>query len=225
MRAFIQRQQPVIVTAVVVGTLVAFGPGVAQAAYDAVNADRVDGKHAVGAGTTVAGRAGKLVATNSNGLLPNNIIATAPNAAKLGGVGPLGWLRDQPGSVDSENIADGSVTPDDLRYDAGWPSAFGRVTFYGTLDTAPTRGFDGVSIVKPEGTSGLYCLGGFGFSPWTVTANGSLVLSGPNDVYADLGAGADCAGVEGTQITVYSFATGYPYPATDSAFNLQVWGS
>ena len=57
----------------------------AAIAYDAQNAHRVDGKHAVGAGATKAARAGKLVATNSKGFLPNNIIKKAVNSAKLGG--------------------------------------------------------------------------------------------------------------------------------------------
>jgi hypothetical protein len=68
---------------VLVGTV---GPGVAQAAYDAINADKVDGKHAVSAGASIDQRKGKLVATNATtGLLPNNLIAKAPDAAKLNG--------------------------------------------------------------------------------------------------------------------------------------------
>lgn len=50
------------------------------------NADTVDGKHAVGAGASVTRRRGKLVATSgTTGRLPNNIIATAPDSARLGG--------------------------------------------------------------------------------------------------------------------------------------------
>ena len=40
----------------------------------AANADTVDGKHAVGYTTKRGKRAGKLVATNSNGFLPSNIL-------------------------------------------------------------------------------------------------------------------------------------------------------
>jgi len=73
--------------AALLGVLVgSVGPGVARAAYDAVNADKVDGKHAVSSGATVNQRKGKLVATSpTTGLLPNNIIAKAPDAAKLNG--------------------------------------------------------------------------------------------------------------------------------------------
>jgi len=39
-----------------------------------LNADRVDGKHAVGAKASKSKRAGKLVATDSKGFLPSNIV-------------------------------------------------------------------------------------------------------------------------------------------------------
>lgn len=70
----------VIATSVVIGAP-------ATAAVMSANSDRVDGKHAVGAATAVDARKGKLVATNrTNGRLPNNIIAKAPNADLLDGL-------------------------------------------------------------------------------------------------------------------------------------------
>jgi hypothetical protein len=88
----LKRHLPIVATAVLVAALMSAGPAAARAVYDAVNADKVDGKHAVSAGSTVTGRAGKLVATSSgSGLLPNNIIAKAPDAAKLGGVHVSGF--------------------------------------------------------------------------------------------------------------------------------------
>lgn len=80
-----QAARPVIITAVLVSALMAGKPALAQAAKKVVNADKVDGKHAVGAGASVEARAGKLVATNKKGTLPNNIISTAADSAKLGG--------------------------------------------------------------------------------------------------------------------------------------------
>ena len=66
--------------------LVGFSGGaVAKAKFDANNAHKVDGKHAVSAGASLAKRKGKLVATNAAGRLPNNIIRKAPDSAKLGG--------------------------------------------------------------------------------------------------------------------------------------------
>ena len=47
---------------------------VAPSAVSNINAHRVDGFHAVGAGASRATRAGKLVATNRAGLLPSNIV-------------------------------------------------------------------------------------------------------------------------------------------------------
>lgn len=82
---------PIIVTALVVGTLTAGGPAAAQAAFDALNAHKVDGKHAVSATASVANRAGKLVATNGGGRLPNNIITKAPDSAKLNGLPASGY--------------------------------------------------------------------------------------------------------------------------------------
>jgi hypothetical protein len=85
----------IIITAAVVSTVFMAGPSVAQAAYDAVNADKVDGKHAVGAGATVDARKGKLVATSpTTGRLPNDIIAKAPNADKLDGRDSTVFFRD-----------------------------------------------------------------------------------------------------------------------------------
>jgi hypothetical protein len=62
------------------------GFGAVPAVAAVINADTVDGKSAVGSGATVTQRKGKLVATSpTTGRLPNNIIATAPDSAKLGG--------------------------------------------------------------------------------------------------------------------------------------------
>lgn len=49
------------------------------------DADTVDGKHAVGAAAKPKKRAGKLVATDKKGRLPNNIIQKAPDANLLDG--------------------------------------------------------------------------------------------------------------------------------------------
>lgn len=57
----------------------------ATAAIVATNSDKVDGKHAVGAKASTEKRAGKLVATNKFGLLPNDILAMAPDADQLDG--------------------------------------------------------------------------------------------------------------------------------------------
>lgn len=71
--------------ALVIATAGVGGPAIARAIVP--NADKVDGKHAVGSGATVAARKGKLVATSpTTGRLPNNIIAKALDADKLDGI-------------------------------------------------------------------------------------------------------------------------------------------
>lgn len=66
-------------------------PGLVQAAGS--NADTVDGFHATKCSATRIARAGKLVATcSSTGRLPNNVIAKAPDASRLGGKKPGAYL-------------------------------------------------------------------------------------------------------------------------------------
>lgn len=93
-----------IIVAAVVAAATAGGPALAAAVAEAINADTVDGKHAVGASASVSDRRGKLVATNSNGLLPNNIIAKAPDANRLDGIDATGFLRANARAADSDKL-------------------------------------------------------------------------------------------------------------------------
>jgi hypothetical protein len=121
-----------IVSALAVGAacLVALQPGLVMAA--GTNADTVDGFHAVGCSATRVKRAGKLVATcASNGRLPNNIIAKAPDSAKLGGKSPTAYLLRS--AIDTRTFSCGgsSMVPGD------------NVTEYGT---------DGPLVAGPGGS-------------------------------------------------------------------------
>lgn len=106
-------------TAALVLAAAAGGPAIARAIVP--NADKVDGIDAVKSTATVKARKGKLVATSpKTGRLPNNIIATAPNAAKLGGFTPaqLRIIQLMPGAADPGSGASlsqgGALTfPDD----------------------------------------------------------------------------------------------------------------
>lgn len=98
MAAALRRYAGYIVAGVIGSLLTAGGPSALAAAYDAMNSDKVDGKHAVGAGATAAQRAGKLVATNSSGRLPDGIIAKAPNADRLDGLDSTSFNRSTVGS-------------------------------------------------------------------------------------------------------------------------------
>jgi len=68
--------------AVVVTVLVTAGPSIAA---KVTNADKVDGRSAVGAKASPAKRAGKLVATDRAGRLPSDIIGKALDADRLDG--------------------------------------------------------------------------------------------------------------------------------------------
>jgi hypothetical protein len=115
------------VVALALAVLVGFSGGaVAKAKYDAQNAHRVDGKHAVSAGAPLAKRKGKLVATNAAGRLPNNIIAKAPDAARLGGfthaqtstmvIVPQGVGSSGTASVDSNGVTLSGSSTGELRF-------------------------------------------------------------------------------------------------------------
>src|SRR3712207_5624776 len=74
-------------TGAVTAAVMVAGPAVGAAVVRYPrNAGKGDGEHAVGSGASRAGCPGKLVATSGRtGRLPNNIIAKAPNASRLGG--------------------------------------------------------------------------------------------------------------------------------------------
>jgi hypothetical protein len=57
------------------------------------NADTVDGRHAVGARASIAARAGRLVATNRAGYLPDDIIVKARDADRLDGIDSRAFAR------------------------------------------------------------------------------------------------------------------------------------
>ena len=102
-RAALGRDMRTTLVAVVAASVVA-GPSAAAAAYVA-NADKVDGKHAVGSGASVAKRKGELVATNPiTGLLPNNIIAKALDSGTLDGLDSTAFLRLNDRAADADKI-------------------------------------------------------------------------------------------------------------------------
>ncbi|MGH2774532.1 MAG: hypothetical protein ACRDJT_03745 [Actinomycetota bacterium] len=81
------------VVAVVAAAVTGLAVPAVSAVVQATNADKVDGRHAVGSGATQTERARKLVATGKNGKLPNGIIAKAPNANKLDGLDSTDLMR------------------------------------------------------------------------------------------------------------------------------------
>ncbi len=94
----------IVATALITGTVFAAGPSAAQAAYDALNADKVDGKSAVGAKATAEERARKLVATDKAGRLPNDIIAKAQDSDSLDGLDSTAFLPGDGKAADADKL-------------------------------------------------------------------------------------------------------------------------
>jgi len=94
MRVALRRHLSTFLIAAVTAAVTAGGPALAAAVRDGLNADQVDSRDAVGAGSTINARKGNLVATSgTTGRLPNNIIATAPDAEKLDGLNSSAFQR------------------------------------------------------------------------------------------------------------------------------------
>ena len=109
----IRKHLSTILVAMVTAAVTAGAPAIA-AAFDALNADKVDGKHAVGAGASVTKRKGKLVATNKQGRLPNNIIKKAPDANKLDGKDSTAFLGANEKAANADKL-DGVDSADFMR--------------------------------------------------------------------------------------------------------------
>ncbi|CAN5735416.1 hypothetical protein BH20ACT23_BH20ACT23_16350 [soil metagenome] len=99
-----KRDLRTVVIAVVAAAVTGLAIPAVSAVVRATNADKVDGRHAVGSGATQTERARKLVATGKNGKLPNTIIAKAPNANKLDGLDSSDLMR---GSGPGRSIVNG----------------------------------------------------------------------------------------------------------------------
>jgi hypothetical protein len=109
-KRFLKDNAKIVLVAMVTAMVTAGAPAIAhgvQHALFAHNADKVDGKHAVGSGATVNSRKGKLVATSpTTGRLPNNIIAKAPDANVLDGIDSRDFGR-LGGRVFSDTFSEG----------------------------------------------------------------------------------------------------------------------
>lgn len=87
MGQFLRTHATTILVAMITAAVTAGGPAIAEVLADyARDADKVDGRHAVHANTSVPNRKGKLVATDgTTGRLPDNIIRQARDSARLAG--------------------------------------------------------------------------------------------------------------------------------------------
>lgn len=89
----LKRHLSTFVIAFVTAAVTAGGPALAAAVAEAVNADTVDGRHAVGPGASPAERAGKLVATNRSGTFPRSVVGKAADADRLDGLDSSRFAR------------------------------------------------------------------------------------------------------------------------------------
>lgn len=123
----------------------------ASAPAAGINADRVDGKHAVGATTDNARRARKLVATNRRGFLPSNIVK------------PLwGLIRDIPAV-----LADGVV---------GWGEVANKPA--GFADGVDNVGVAKVRVVQIDGAQVDVAAGSGPAGFFLACPEGSVVVGG-----------------------------------------------
>jgi hypothetical protein len=132
-------------------------PATARSVVDyARNADKVDGRHAVGARVSVAERRNKLVATNKKGYLPNNIIRKAPNASRLGGRPSSSYLTSCDEGV---VVAAGTVSEE---VDATYTAVDGY-QYVRALGSCEIQSFDakrvGPGIYQVRFVNGITCAG------------------------------------------------------------------
>jgi hypothetical protein len=144
-----------LATIVAVALVVAFSGGaVAKAKYDAKNADKVDGKHAVSAKTPVKQRKGKLVATDpKTGKLPANIVPISPVLA----IPPQGVGVSGTATQFADGVSFGAAGTGELRFGFVVPPAHNPDT--------PLR----VDVVYREDSAGA--------CSWAVSTSG---LEGPD---------------------------------------------
>jgi hypothetical protein len=203
------------------------GPAVGAAVVRyARNAGKVDGKHAVGAGARRSARAGKLVATDKRtGRLPNNIIAKAPNASKLGGrkaskyvtkslLSESGTLNQSLNPVDWSKLKGVPGAFADESDDIG-PSAWAHVRADGTQ--VAWRNIDATGVSVPNANQGIYC---FDLAQTAAliqatpsVAAGSRVVTEGARIIANLDAGAlGCTAPHDDAVVSFRTATGATPP-------------
>ncbi|HWL36209.1 MAG TPA: hypothetical protein VNQ77_08430 [Frankiaceae bacterium] len=220
--SFVRRNLTTILVAMTTAAVTGGGTAVAATVVDfARNADKVDNIHAAPA-TTTASKAGKLIATGSDGKLPPGIIPTPTNADRVDGLHAVGAssTASKAGKLIGTNSAGQfptSVIPKDatpfaqyvvVRSDAG--SAAANASRLQSKINALTATADKRYVVLVE--PGAYA---FGTSRLTMKPFVDVVGAGPDRTVLTGGGGAsaDAATVQLAkdsalrQLTVKTYAT------------------
>lgn len=184
MLAAARRHSETIIVAAVVAAAVAGGPSLAAAVFDAKNADKVDGKHAVGSSATVNGRKGRLVATNPRtGRLPNNIISKAPDANLFDGLDSSNYApagHDHDAAAITSGVLSDAVVPAAIARDVEvMPTVLGSDGPGSTLNADLLDHLDSSKLVKQDPADPVIAIHA-DYHQWS--ANGGTI-SGQNTLF------------------------------------------
>ena len=159
MRERFRRLLPIVLTALLTATLTVAGPSIAETVNKALfdeNADKVDGIHAKDYTTNADQRANKLVATNGQGRLPNNIIKKAPDAAKLNGLKGARYIDHDARTLVVDKGGKGDFTTIQAAVNAAQPDPgtpyrilILRGTYNEQVTLEPNIHLEGAGLVRP----------------------------------------------------------------------------
>jgi hypothetical protein len=161
------------VAALIMSVGFAGGPAIARA----LNADTVDHKHAVGSKASTKQRKGKLVATDKRtGRLPDNIIATAPNAKRAASAANADRLAGQPATAyqtrtDADQATNQIVHAGGLPTSTALPAAGVQTSAVTFTTTKPGR-----LLLDFTGSGQLQCPSS-NFVQWWIQLDGTPVMS------------------------------------------------
>jgi len=126
---FIRKHLTTVVVAMITAMVTAGAPAMAHGVHAlfAHNADKVDGKHAVGSGATLISAQGKLVAHDGGGRLPAKFIPKVGDSDKLDGRDSTEFLGDTITVVTSASVNNGTFGATSVDCPAGYTAVGGGV--------------------------------------------------------------------------------------------------
>jgi hypothetical protein len=172
---------PTLLLIVLTSLITSAAPTIANTVADfAKNAGAVDGKSAVAALASIDERKGKLVATSqTTGLLPNNIIAKAPNADLLDGVDSTGFYRTSDTVANATHAASADTATNASKLGGIDPTGFYRTTdtvAKATHATSADSATNATHATSADSATNASTLGG---SPLVAWGMGATRLEGP----------------------------------------------